>query len=81
MAAAYCRAMAHRICALLIQLGVQEDFAITGGVCKNVGIVKRVGDELGTKVIQPKREIDPQVAGALGAALFAQKLARQGIPG
>lgn len=78
--AAYCSAMAHRVVNLLERIGMEEDFAITGGIAKNIGIVKRVEDELGVKALST--DYDPQIAGALGAALFAhallQKARREG---
>ncbi|MFX1321423.1 MAG: benzoyl-CoA reductase, bzd-type, subunit Q [Promethearchaeota archaeon] len=70
--AAYCAAMAHRIVTLLLRLGIEEKFAITGGIAKNIGIVKRLEDEL--KIKAPEPSIDPQIAGAIGAALFAKAL-------
>ena len=70
--AAYCAAMAHRIVTLLLRLGIEEKFAITGGIAKNIGIVKRLEDEL--KIKAPEPRIDPQIAGAIGAALFAKAL-------
>jgi benzoyl-CoA reductase subunit A len=70
--AAYCSAMAHRIVTLLLRLGIEEKFAITGGIAKNIGVVKRLEDEL--KIKSPEPSIDPQLAGAIGAALFAKAL-------
>ena len=70
--AAYCSAMAHRVVTLLLRLGIEEKFAITGGIAKNIGVVKRLEDEL--KLKAPKTSIDPQIAGAIGAALFAKAL-------
>jgi len=70
--AAYCSAMAHRVVTLLERLGVQKDFAITGGIAKNKGVVQRLERELGFTALQPK--YDPQIAGALGAALFAKNM-------
>ena len=70
--AAYCSAMAHRVVTLLLRLGIEEKFAITGGIAKNVGVVKRIEDELNLKAPEPS--IDPQIAGAIGAALFAKAL-------
>jgi len=70
--AAYCAAMSHRVCALLGRIGVEEKFAITGGIAKNSGIVKRLEKELGVEAM--KCETDSQIAGALGAALFARVL-------
>lgn len=69
---AFCLAMAHRTVELLSRVGVEKDFAITGGISKNVGIVKRIEAELGVQALKPA--IDPQIAGALGAALFAKAL-------
>ncbi|NVM19067.1 MAG: benzoyl-CoA reductase, bzd-type, subunit Q [Candidatus Lokiarchaeota archaeon] len=70
--AAYCSAMAHRIVTLLLRLGIEEKFVITGGIAKNIGVVKRIEDEL--KLKAPEPSIDPQIAGAIGAALFAKAL-------
>ena len=70
--AAYCLAMAHRVVDLLQRLGVEEDFAITGGIGKNIGVVSRVERELGIKALKPT--LDTQIAGAIGGALFARAL-------
>jgi len=70
--AAYCSAMAHRIVTLLERLGVVEDFAITGGIAKNKGVVVRLQRELGINILEPR--YDTQIAGAVGAALFAKAL-------
>ncbi|MEW5723364.1 MAG: benzoyl-CoA reductase, bzd-type, subunit Q [Thermodesulfobacteriota bacterium] len=73
--AAYTAAMTHRVVSLLERLGLVEDFAITGGIAKNIGLVVRLERELGVKSLEPK--YDPQIAGAIGAALFAQALAEK----
>lgn len=70
--AAYCGAMAHRVVTLLERLGVENDFAITGGIAKNIGVVSRIEKEL--KITAPEPSIDPQLAGAIGAALFGKAL-------
>lgn len=74
--AAYCSAMAHRVIALLERNGIEKDFAITGGIAKNVGVVSRLEKELGLKALKPR--YDTQIAGALGAALFARALVEKG---
>lgn len=74
--AAYCSAMAHRVVALLERNGIEKDFAITGGIAKNVGVVSRLEKELGLTALKPR--YDTQIAGALGAALFAKALAEKG---
>ena len=73
--AAYCSAMAHRVVTLLERIGVAEDFAITGGIAKNSGVVKRLEKELGLEALTTS--YDSQIAGALGGALFAQALERK----
>jgi bzd-type benzoyl-CoA reductase Q subunit len=73
--AAYCSAMAHRVVTLLGRIGVEEDFAITGGISKNIGVVKRLEDELGINSLAT--DYDPQIAGAIGAALFAEALVKK----
>ena len=70
--AAYCSAMAHRVVTLLERIGMEQDFAITGGIAKNVGVVGRLEKELGVKALTPR--VDTQLAGAIGAALFAKAL-------
>ncbi len=75
--AAYCSAMAHRIASLLERLGsVERELVITGGVAKNIGVVTRLEKELGIKRL-PIGKIDPQIAGGLGAALFAKAMAEK----
>ncbi|MBM2813445.1 MAG: benzoyl-CoA reductase, bzd-type, subunit [Ignavibacteria bacterium] len=74
--AAYCSAMAHRVVSLLERIGVEDDFVITGGIAKNVGVVRRIAKEIGIKTLET--EYDSQIAGALGAALFARSLAEKG---
>jgi bzd-type benzoyl-CoA reductase Q subunit len=74
--AAYCSAMAHRIMTLLERIGVEEGFAITGGIAKNKGVVTRLEKEVGVPIM--KTEYDTQLAGAIGAALFAKALVEKG---
>jgi bzd-type benzoyl-CoA reductase Q subunit len=74
--AAYCSAMAHRVSLLLEKINVEKDFAITGGIAKNPGIVKRLEKELGLDALKP--DFDTQIAGAVGAALFAKSLFEKG---
>jgi benzoyl-CoA reductase subunit A len=74
--AAYCRAMAERIYSLVERIGVQPEFAITGGMAKNRGVIDRVMPMIG---LEPaKTEWDTQIAGAAGAALFGYALCQKG---
>lgn len=70
--AAYCRAMADRVTGLLEKIKVEPEFCITGGIAKNIGVVERIENKLGIKALEST--IDTQIAGALGAALFAKAL-------
>ena len=70
--AAYCAAIAHRVCTLIQRMGIIKEFAITGGIAKNIGVVKRLETELGIEAVTMNP--DPQIVGALGAALFARDL-------
>lgn len=73
--AAYCQAMAERVVSLLERIGVEEGFFITGGIAKNPGVVKRIERLLGIQAVDTK--IDSQIAGALGASLFAHTLVQK----
>lgn len=75
--AAYCSAMAHRVVTLLEQVGIEKEFAITGGIGKNVGVVKRLSKEINIEPMSVK--YDTQIAGALGGALFAQNLLKKKV--
>ena len=74
--AAYCRAAAERIHALVDRLGAEPAFAVTGGVAKNRGVMDRLIPMTGLEAL--KTEWDPQLAGAVGGALFGYTLCRKG---
>jgi benzoyl-CoA reductase subunit A len=74
--AAYCRAMVEKIYALVERVGVTAEFAITGGMAKNQGIVHRLLPLIGIPIAKTKW--DTQIAGAVGAALFAYALCQKG---
>jgi predicted CoA-substrate-specific enzyme activase len=48
---------------------LEHEIAFTGGLAKNVGITERLNKDLKMKALQS--EYDPQLAGAIGAALLA----------
>ncbi len=74
--AAYCSAMAERIYSLIERIGVQEKFAITGGMAKNKGVINRLMKIMVLEAM--KTQWDTQIAGAAGAALFAHTLVERG---
>jgi bzd-type benzoyl-CoA reductase Q subunit len=75
--AAYCRATAERIRALLERIGVRPAFAVTGGMAKNRGVMERL--EKGIGLARLEARWDPQIAGAAGAALFAHALCEKAL--
>ncbi|WP_255193620.1 acyl-CoA dehydratase activase [Natronobeatus ordinarius] len=75
VAAAYHEAVIDNIVTLIERVGVEPEFAITGGIAKNPGIVTRLEDTLGVEAITPA--FDTQIAGATGAAFFGAGLYEQ----
>ncbi|MEE8470955.1 MAG: acyl-CoA dehydratase activase [Dehalococcoidia bacterium] len=63
-------AIATRCLNLLRRVTIREDFAITGGIAKNSGMVAKLGEKVG---MEPLLCQDPQIVGALGAAIFAEE--------
>ena len=68
-------AIALRLAALVKRVGVQEKVVVSGGVSKNAGVVKGIEERLGVSLTSIK--VDPQLLGAIGAALFARKTAER----
>ncbi|MBM3167377.1 MAG: 2-hydroxyglutaryl-CoA dehydratase [Chloroflexi bacterium] len=64
-------ALASRVAALARRLKVEPDVVLTGGVAKNIGIVKAMSDNLGCQLLVPQ---DPLITGALGAAMLALEI-------
>lgn len=63
-------AIAIRCLNLLKRISIEKDFSITGGIPKNKGMVKKLTEKVG---LEPLLCEDPQLVGALGAALFAEE--------
>lgn len=61
-------AIARRLSSLVRAVGAREPIAMTGGVAKNPGAVNALERTLGTKIRIPE---EPQIVGALGAAVLA----------
>jgi len=55
---------------LLKRVRIEKDFVITGGIANNVGVVHKLEEKVGLKALIPK---EPQIVGALGAALLARE--------
>jgi len=71
IAAGINQAMARRVYALINRIEIKKDLGITGGVAKNVAVVKNLEELIGFKAVEFPQ--DPQIMGALGAALFAKE--------
>lgn len=63
--------IANRITSMVERIGLEEPVCMTGGVAKNLGVVKALEEKLGVKIKIPD---EPQITGALGAAYLAQNL-------
>ena len=63
--------IASRIMTLVYRVGLEEDVTISGGVAKNIGVVAFLENKMGLKTV--KLPIDPQIIGAMGAALLAKE--------
>lgn len=61
--------IADRISGLVQRVGLEEMVALTGGVAKNEGVVRALEERLKVKLFIPP---EPQIIGALGAALMAR---------
>jgi len=68
------RAMANRVAALACSIGIEKDVVMTGGVAKNSGVFQALCDALNIQ-LKALNGADPQIIGALGAALYAQEQA------
>jgi len=62
-------AIAARVYNLLRGVGIEPDLVISGGIGKNIGVVRKIEERVGLKALLPE---EPQIVGALGAALFAR---------
>lgn len=61
-------AIAARTIGLVRRVGVEEEVTFTGGVARNIGMVRALEGKLGTSL---NVSADSQYIGAIGAALFA----------
>lgn len=64
------KAIASRIMGMLGKVTVKQRVAMSGGVAKNIGMVEALEKRLNTKILVAE---NPEIVGALGAALFAAK--------
>jgi predicted CoA-substrate-specific enzyme activase len=65
-------AIASRVAGIASRIGVSGDVFFSGGVAKNYGVVSALESVLNCPVFVP--DFDPQLVGALGAAVLAREL-------
>ncbi|MBF8984143.1 hypothetical protein IZY60_11400 [Lutibacter sp. B2] len=68
-------AAAKRVAVMAKTVGIEDILVFTGGVANNKSVVKFMEKETGHSIILPEM---PQIAGALGAALYAEKKVEKG---
>ena len=71
IAAGVNKAMAERVINLAEKVGIQQEITVTGGVAKNIGVYKNLEKILNVEFT--KLDEDPQIVGALGAAILAKR--------
>ncbi len=63
-------AVAERVLGMVARIRAQKPFVFTGGVAKNSGVVAALERKLKSEILLPQ---EPQIIGALGAAILAAK--------
>lgn len=63
--------VAKRVASLAKRIGIQDEVVMVGGVARNGGVVRAMGEALGRKITVPSQA---QLTGAIGAALSALDL-------
>lgn len=71
--------VAREIMHLVRDVGQENDIAVTGGVAKNAGLVKCLERYLG--VVTVRFGVDPQLMGAIGAAVLAADRSKEAVGG
>jgi predicted CoA-substrate-specific enzyme activase len=69
-------ALAGRVARMVQRLRVEPDVVLTGGVAKNLGVVKAMKEHLKYEVFVPA---DPLLTGALGAAILGKELTLRAV--
>ena len=72
--AGLCDGVAERVKGLIRRVGIEEDFFISGGISKNTGVVHRLEKKLN---VNAHISFEPQIVGAVGAALFAGEILKK----
>ncbi len=68
-------AVASGAATMLKRLGIEPELLVTGGVAKNLSVVRALEENLGIRAAEISS--DPQLLGAVGAALLAREKAKE----
>jgi predicted CoA-substrate-specific enzyme activase len=66
-------AMAGRVASMVLSIGSENDIVMTGGGAKNSGLFEALSTSL-KKPVRAMKNVDPQITGAIGAALIASRM-------
>lgn len=75
IAAGIHESIARRIHSMVYRIGINPDVVLTGGCANNEGLIKSLEARLGVSISRLPQ--NPQIVGAIGAALFAREKAVQ----
>jgi predicted CoA-substrate-specific enzyme activase len=64
------RAIVNRVWSMVKSVGIHGGVLMSGGVAKNIGVVQLMEEKLGQGIMVYR---EPQIVGALGAAIFARE--------
>jgi (R)-2-hydroxyacyl-CoA dehydratese activating ATPase len=73
IAAGLHKSIAARLNSMVNRVGLVKDVALTGGCAKNEGLIKVLEEKMGVSVKRLSQ--DPQIVGAVGAAVLAMEIA------
>jgi predicted CoA-substrate-specific enzyme activase len=79
IAAGINEAIAARLASMVRKVGLEEEVTVSGGCAKNKGLIAALEKKLDVQV--KSLGLDPQVIGALGAAIIAGRRVREGSHG
>jgi predicted CoA-substrate-specific enzyme activase len=68
--------LAKRIGNMAIRVGIAKEVVVTGGGAKSEGLIQKIEEKLGEKILVP---FEPLLSGALGAALIGKDRIKQAL--
>jgi len=69
-------AISSRVYRMAERLRIEPDVVLTGGVAKNIGVVKAMEEHVGSPILVPE---EPLLTGAIGAAILGKELTIKAI--